>query len=322
MSPASPAAPWSWRDRRACGPPRSRPEEVPSMIDELPLVGLLGAFASGTTVVRGAAGAAREGERPHRDGRCRPARDGRRGGGARGRVRGDAASGRCAAATVGSHGDHRLAMLGAVAGLVSGEGVVVERLRGGGGVVPGLRARPRRAWGPSPRDRGDRRPGRAPARARWPARSPGGSAWPTSTPARCTAALTWLAQRARHRALGRRRPRGARPRRADRRSSRPTTATACASPGRDVTDAHPRARGRRRRSPRSRPTRGCARRWSPPSAPCMASGSWVSDGRDVGTVVCPEADLKVFLTASLEERARRRHADLAARGVDDGPRGR
>lgn len=48
----------------------------------------------------------------------------------------------------------------------------------------------------------------------------------------------------------------------------------------------------------------------------LARGSWVSDGRDVGTVVCPEADLKVFLTASLEERARRRRADLARRGVE------
>ena len=47
----------------------------------------------------------------------------------------------------------------------------------------------------------------------------------------------------------------------------------------------------------------------------MASGSWVSDGRDVGSAVVPGAELKVFLTASLEERARRRHADLANRGV-------
>jgi cytidylate kinase len=47
----------------------------------------------------------------------------------------------------------------------------------------------------------------------------------------------------------------------------------------------------------------------------MASGSWVSDGRDVGSVVVPGAELKVFLTASLEERARRRHADLAHQGV-------
>jgi cytidylate kinase len=48
----------------------------------------------------------------------------------------------------------------------------------------------------------------------------------------------------------------------------------------------------------------------------LGEGSWVSDGRDVGTVVCPEADVKVFLTASLEERARRRRADLLRRGVD------
>lgn len=48
----------------------------------------------------------------------------------------------------------------------------------------------------------------------------------------------------------------------------------------------------------------------------LAQGSWVSDGRDVGTVVCPEADVKVFLTASLEERARRRRADLLRRGVE------
>ncbi|MGE3233349.1 MAG: (d)CMP kinase [Thermoleophilia bacterium] len=47
----------------------------------------------------------------------------------------------------------------------------------------------------------------------------------------------------------------------------------------------------------------------------MASGSWVSDGRDVGSAVVPDAELKVFLTASLEERARRRHADLANRGT-------
>ena len=48
----------------------------------------------------------------------------------------------------------------------------------------------------------------------------------------------------------------------------------------------------------------------------LSQGSWVSDGRDVGTVVCPDADLKVFLTASLRERARRRRADLTARGVE------
>lgn len=35
-------------------------------------------------------------------------------------------------------------------------------------------------------------------------------------------------------------------------------------------------------------------------------------GRDIGTVVLPDADLKVYLTTSLEERARRRHGDLVA----------
>jgi cytidylate kinase len=37
-------------------------------------------------------------------------------------------------------------------------------------------------------------------------------------------------------------------------------------------------------------------------------------GRDIGTVVCPEAGLKVFLDASAEERARRRHEEMIARG--------
>ncbi len=36
------------------------------------------------------------------------------------------------------------------------------------------------------------------------------------------------------------------------------------------------------------------------------SGRWVAEGRDIGTVVCPEAPLKVFLTAAEDERARRR----------------
>ncbi|MBI4521810.1 MAG: 3-phosphoshikimate 1-carboxyvinyltransferase [Gemmatimonadetes bacterium] len=42
-----------------------------------------------------------------------------------------------------------------------------------------------------------------------------------------------------------------------------------------------------------------------------ASGQLVAEGRDMGTVVFPDADLKVFLTASLEERARRRLEDRA-----------
>ena len=40
----------------------------------------------------------------------------------------------------------------------------------------------------------------------------------------------------------------------------------------------------------------------------------VLEGRDIGTVVFPDADIKFFLTAAPEERARRRHAELAAKG--------
>jgi CMP/dCMP kinase len=46
----------------------------------------------------------------------------------------------------------------------------------------------------------------------------------------------------------------------------------------------------------------------------------VLEGRDIGTVVFPDAEVKVFLTASAEERARRRHVEMAGRGhsVDEG----
>ena len=39
----------------------------------------------------------------------------------------------------------------------------------------------------------------------------------------------------------------------------------------------------------------------------------VLDGRDIGTVVCPDADVKLFVTAAVEVRARRRHAELSAK---------
>jgi cytidylate kinase len=40
----------------------------------------------------------------------------------------------------------------------------------------------------------------------------------------------------------------------------------------------------------------------------------VLDGRDIGTIVFPHADIKLFVTATVEARARRRHAELAQRG--------
>ncbi len=42
----------------------------------------------------------------------------------------------------------------------------------------------------------------------------------------------------------------------------------------------------------------------------IATGDWVAEGRDIGTVVAPEAELKVFLTAEPRERARRRASEL------------
>ena len=101
------------------------PEEVPSMIDELPLVGVLGAMATGTTVVRGAAELrAKESDRiAALVGALRALgvsaserEDGFE-------VRGD---GRLPGGTMHSAGDHRLAMVGAVAGLASLDGVGVD----------------------------------------------------------------------------------------------------------------------------------------------------------------------------------------------------
>lgn len=43
----------------------------------------------------------------------------------------------------------------------------------------------------------------------------------------------------------------------------------------------------------------------------------IMDGRDIGTVVLPKADVKIFLTASAEVRAQRRFAELQAKGVKD-----
>jgi cytidylate kinase len=41
----------------------------------------------------------------------------------------------------------------------------------------------------------------------------------------------------------------------------------------------------------------------------------VLDGRDIGTVICPDADVKLFVTASAEERARRRYCELKRAGI-------
>ena len=57
---------------------------------------------------------------------------------------------------------------------------------------------------------------------------------------------------------------------------------------------------------------GLQRRFA--AAPPGGKAGAVLDGRDIGTVVCPEAEVKIFVTASLEGRARRRHKELLERG--------
>lgn len=54
-----------------------------------------------------------------------------------------------------------------------------------------------------------------------------------------------------------------------------------------------------------------------PEAGCCEKqyGGSILDGRDIGTVICPNADVKLFVTASVEERARRRLNELMARGL-------
>ena len=46
-------------------------------------------------------------------------------------------------------------------------------------------------------------------------------------------------------------------------------------------------------------------------------GGSVLDGRDIGTVICPDADIKLFVTASAEVRAERRYLELSEKGHDD-----
>jgi len=51
------------------------------------------------------------------------------------------------------------------------------------------------------------------------------------------------------------------------------------------------------------------------AAPPGGAPGAVLDGRDIGTVICPDAQVKLFVTASVAARAGRRHAELLARGV-------
>lgn len=57
-------------------------------------------------------------------------------------------------------------------------------------------------------------------------------------------------------------------------------------------------------------------RLTPVQRALAAAGGVILEGRDTGTVVCPDAEVKFYLDATLEERARRRQAELRARGIE------
>ena len=169
-------------------------DEVALAIDELPLVALLGCFAEGDTVVARRGRAARQGDRPDRD-RRRGARRARR---RRSRRRDDGfvvrGGGGLRGGALRAHGDHRLAMLGAIAGLASREGVEVDGIDAAARVLPRLLRRPRAAAADDRRDRRPRRRRQVDGRR---AASRARSASATSTAARCTAASRSRASRTR-----------------------------------------------------------------------------------------------------------------------------
>lgn len=113
------------------------PEEVPLAIDELPLVALLGCFAEGETVVRGASEL-----RVKESDRIAGVVEGLRGLGARIEATTDGfvvtGTGGLHGGTLDACGDHRLAMVGAIAGLASREGVEVVGMEAADVSYPGF----------------------------------------------------------------------------------------------------------------------------------------------------------------------------------------
>ncbi len=113
------------------------PEEVPAAIDELPLIALLGCFAEGETVVRGAAEL-----RLKESDRITTVVEGLRGLGADAEATEDGfavrGTGGLRGGVLDAHGDHRLAMLWAVAGLASREGVEVRGIEAAAVSYPGF----------------------------------------------------------------------------------------------------------------------------------------------------------------------------------------
>ena len=88
--------------------------------------------------------------------------------------------------------------------------------------------------------------------------------------------------------------------------------------GEDVTEAI-RTPEIPRRASGGRPTRTCAPRSSHKQRELIAEGDWVAEGRDIGTVVAPDAEVKVYLT---RDRRRARAPARAARSRRRGARAR
>ena len=85
--------------------------------------------------------------------------------------------------------------------------------------------------------------------------------------------------------------------------------------GRDVTDAIRAETVERGGIPGRRQRAGARRRCSTASGRSGMPPGLVADGRDMGSVVFPDAALKIFLTASPEERAARRYKQLMEKGM-------
>ena len=285
--------------RPAARPPRCRASEIPSL-DEVPVLAVAAAVAEGTTVfsdvgelrvkeVDRLAAVAGHG----RGLRCAAPRSRAT------RWRSPAVGGPLRGARFDSRGDHRMAMAAAVAALaagpgerslITGFGAVGDQLPGvrRGPRAPGRRpARPRgRCWSPST---GRPAPASRRSRPRWP------SGWGSSgsTPAPCTG--PWPPSPCRAGTPPDDSDGGGRPRRGGdhRGGGAGHHRRAATSP---TSSARPRWAGRSRSW---RPTPRCGATWCERQrAWAETHGGGVVEGRDIGSVVFPEADLKVYLTAS------------------------
>ena len=278
---------------------------MPLAIDELPLVALLGCFAEGETVVRGA-----QELRVKESDRIAGVVEGLRGLGADIEATDDGfavrGSGGLRGGTIDARGDHRMAMMGAVAGLASREGVEVIGMEAAAVSYPGFVDGPRKRF--AHRDRRSRRRGQVHRRAR-ARRELGFTYLDSGAMYRCVALPRWSGARGRCRATRRRE------------LARAAAIELGDAPSGTFVRAARRAR-RERGDPRAARSREAASVVAADPAvrealvakqrALIAAGDWVAEGRDIGTVVAPDAELKVFLTADPRERARRRAAELGA----------